>query len=309
MRRSTARWSRETWPDAPWPPVPSARGRARWRSAGRRLRPPPPCEDTTRGRSARNRRECARAWLHRRSRPRAVRYASQPDPETAPPAAPGCSDCRHPWPTTWSPRLAAAAHALLKIVRHRAVGVVRQYDRVDRGPQPARPDTGGRVAEIAARNHERGRLAVQAPDRKARGPVVRRLRQQPAKIDAVGRGQLEAAAQCPYRTSAALTIRWQSSKRPRTARLATLPPQQVSCRSCVGDTRPFGYSTATSMPLWPWKAAATAPPVSPEVATRIFSGRMAPRRSARQHRSQKPRAEVLERGGGPWNSSSTCRRP
>jgi hypothetical protein len=34
------------------------------------------------------------------------------------------------------------------------------------------------------------------------------------------------------------------------------------------------------MPLRLWKAAATAPPVSPDVATRIFSGRMAPRRRA-----------------------------
>src|SRR2546430_7478285 len=48
--------------------------------------------------------------------------------------------------------------------------------------------------------------------------------------------------------NACFTRRWQSSKVPRTASDLTLPPQQVSWRSWVGDTSPLGNSTATSTP-------------------------------------------------------------
>ena len=79
---------------------------------------------------------------------------------------------------------------------------------------------------------------------------------------------------------------------------STLPPQQVSWRSCVGDTRPFGNSTETSMPGRRWNAAATAPPVSPEVATRMFSGcRSLALADARQRGGEEARAEILERRG------------
>src|SRR5207248_7356939 len=85
--------------------------------------------------------------------------------------------------------------------------------------------------------------------------------------------------------NACFTRRWQSSKVPRTASDLTLPPQQVSWRSWVGDTSPLGNSTATSTPGRSWKAAATAPPVSPEVATRMVSARSPPPRSE-EHTSE-----------------------
>ena len=68
------------------------------------------------------------------------------------------------------------------------------------------------------------------------------------------------------------TMRWQSSNVPRTASDVTLPPQHVNCLSWRGETRPSGKRSVTRMPGRWWKAAATAPPVSPEVATRISSG-------------------------------------
>src|SRR6266480_876607 len=114
----------------------------------------------------------------------------------------------------------------------------------------------------------------------------------------------ERAPSSPSR-NACFTRRWQSSKVPRTASDLTLPPQQVSWRSWVGDTSPLGYSTATSTPGRSWKAAATAPPVSPEVATRMVSARSPrPRRRAKQA-ARKRAPKSLNAAVGPWNSSST----
>src|SRR5437773_4753506 len=104
---------------------------------------------------------------------------------------------------------------------------------------------------------------------------------------------------------ACFTRRWQSSNVPRTASDRTFSPQQVSWRCCVGDTRPLGNSTATSTPGRSWKAAATAPPVSPEVATRMVSARSPwPRRRAKQA-ARKRAPKSLNAAVGPWNSSST----
>src|ERR1700732_1721085 len=63
------------------------------------------------------------------------------------------------------------------------------------------------------------------------------------------------------------------------------------------------------MPARSWKAAATAPPVSPEVATRMVSARSsAPRRRAK-HAARKRAPKSLNAAVGPWNSSSTASRP
>src|SRR5213082_2737129 len=105
--------------------------------------------------------------------------------------------------------------------------------------------------------------------------------------------------------NACFTRRWQSSKVPRTESERTLPPQQVSWRSWVGDTSPLGKSTATSTPGRWWKAAATAPPVSPEVATRMVSGRSAPWRRQPKQPARKRAPKSLKAAVGPWNSSST----
>ncbi len=109
--------------------------------------------------------------------------------------------------------------------------------------------------------------------------------------------------------NAALTSRWQSSKVPSTDSDLTLPPQQVSCRSCRGETRPRGNSTTTSMPGRPWNAAATAPPVSPEVATRIVSVRRVSRCSRPRHAARKRAPKSLKAAVGPWKSSSTAASP
>jgi hypothetical protein len=86
-----------------------------------------------------------------------------------------------------------------------------------------------------------------------------------------------------------LTSRWQSSNVPRTAKLRTLSPQQVNCRACVGETLPEGNSNTTRNPGRRWKAAATAPPVSPDVATNIVSGRES-RRGIRARQAARNRA-------------------
>src|SRR3954462_4321415 len=72
--------------------------------------------------------------------------------------------------------------------------------------------------------------------------------------------------------NAALTIRWQSSKVPTTAKVRTFSPQQDSCCAWRAETRFFGYSSTTSAHGRRWNAAATAPPVSPDVATSTVSG-------------------------------------
>src|SRR5690606_14908066 len=67
------------------------------------------------------------------------------------------------------------------------------------------------------------------------------------------------------------------------------------------------------MPRRPWNAAATAPPVSPDVATRIVTGRAesSPTSgSARSIRAARKRAPTsLNAAVGPWNSSSTASLP
>ncbi len=66
-----------------------------------------------------------------------------------------------------------------------------------------------------------------------------------------------------------MTIFWQSSNEPLTSYASTLPPQLVSCARCLSATLPFGNRTFTERFSLPKKADATAPPVSPLVATRI----------------------------------------
>src|SRR5262245_49632610 len=92
--------------------------------------------------------------------------------------------------------------------------------------------------------------------------------------------------------NAALTMRWQSSNVPATAKSVTLSPQQDSCCACRGDTRFFGYSSTTSAHDRRWNAAATAPPVSPDVATSTVSGReeCAQRRASEAARKRAPKS-------------------
>ena len=79
---------------------------------------------------------------------------------------------------------------------------------------------------------------------------------------------------------------WQSSKLPSTRNARMLSPKQPSWWAWRGDTRPSGYRIATRKPGRPWKAAATAAPVSPEVATTIVNG-VSPRGSAARQPARK----------------------
>jgi hypothetical protein len=83
----------------------------------------------------------------------------------------------------------------LQVIRHRAVGIVGEQHLADGRTEAPRPDAGGRIAEVAARDDERGRHAVARGALPARRHVVRRLRQQAPEIDAVRRTEFEARAQ------------------------------------------------------------------------------------------------------------------
>ena len=110
--------------------------------------------------------------------------------------------------------------------------------------------------------------------------------------------ELSGACACSASSSSArLTRAWQSSNEPATRNAVMLSPKQPSWCAWRGETRPSGYSTTTRNPGWPWNAAATAAPVSPEVATRMVSGRSCGLRSRGQAGGEEARAEILERGG------------
>ena len=49
-------------------------------------------------------------------------------------------------------------------------------------------------------------------------------------------------------------------------------PQVVNCNSCIGLTLPLGYNIITFTPSTPKNPLATAPPVSPLVATNTVVG-------------------------------------
>ena len=99
--------------------------------------------------------------------------------------------------------------------------------------------------------------------------------------------------------SAALTSAWQSSNAPLTDRDSTLSPQQVSWCSCRAETRPAGNSTTTRMPGRPLKAAATAPPVSPDVATKMVNGAASSPSRRVRHAARKPAPTSLNAAVGP----------
>ena len=160
----------------------------------------------------------------------------------------------------------------LEPVGNRTVGVGRQCDLADGKAHLPGPERADSVADVARRHDEAGARPCRAAIADRRCRVVDRLREQAADVDAVGRGQPCARASRPV-AKAALTNRWQSSKRAATAKVVTLSPQQVSCCSCRADTPPLGNRIATRVPGRRWNAAATAPPVSPEVATRIVRRR------------------------------------
>src|SRR5215469_6303368 len=80
-------------------------------------------------------------------------------------------------------------HAARQELRHGAVGIVGEQHLADRQACLARPQTGERVAEVAARDDEGGRLAVAMPDRETGCSVVRALRQETSEVDAVGGGE------------------------------------------------------------------------------------------------------------------------
>jgi len=105
---------------------------------------------------------------------------------------------------------------------------------------------------------------------------------------------------------ACFTRRWQSSNVPANRQRPDIAAPAVSWRSCVGDTSPLGNSTATSTPGRSWKAAATAPPVSPEVATRMVSTRSPAAAQTREAGREEAGAEILVTPRSDrWNSSST----
>ena len=101
----------------------------------------------------------------------------------------------------------------------------------------------------------------------------------------------------------ALTSRWQSSNAPATRRAWTLPPRLANCFSCSALTRPSGYSTTTDTPGVSCRPAATAPPVSPDVATSTTSSRSAPRLNWPSTAARKRAPMSLNASVGPWNSS------
>ena len=144
--------------------------------------------------------------------------------------------------------LGRGASAGLQIIGNRAVGVVREHDLADGQAHLRAPTGGDRVAEVAARDDERGALARAAPDAKARGRVVDRLRQQPAEVDAVGGGELRlrAAAADPGRLpSPGAGSRRRCPRRPGCARCR---PSRSAAAPASGTPGPSGNRTTTSMP-------------------------------------------------------------
>ena len=93
-------------------------------------------------------------------------------------------------------------------------------------------------------------------------------------------------------------MRWQSSKLPATRNAATLSPKRRAGAPGAARLGRRGTGSTTRKPGRRWKAAATAAPVSPEVATSTVLGRAGPARR-RPGLGEEARAEVLERGGRP----------
>ena len=118
--------------------------------------------------------------------------------------------------------------------------------------------------------------------------------------------ELRGACACSSASlSARFTRAWQSSNEPATRSAVMLSPKQPNWCACRGETRPSGYSTITRSPGWRWNAAATAAPVSPDVATRIVSGLASLRRTRAMLAARKRAPKSLKAAVGPWNNSST----
>src|SRR5215831_18649746 len=80
-------------------------------------------------------------------------------------------------------------HATRQELRHGAIGIVGEQHLADRQARLARPQTGERVAEVAAWNDEGGRFAIATPDGETGRSIVRALRQEASEVDAVGGGE------------------------------------------------------------------------------------------------------------------------
>ena len=99
---------------------------------------------------------------------------------------------------------------------------------------------------------------------------------------------------------AILTNFWQSSNVPLTSIDFTFFWTLVNCSSWISVTLLEGYKITTFIPSTPEKPFATAPPVSPEVATKIvnlFWFKM------EKDLAKNLAAKSLKARVGPWNNS------
>jgi hypothetical protein len=184
------------------------------------------------------------------------------------------------------------------------VGVVGRHEARGRGAHRGRQQAGREVAQVAGRHHDHARAgstpAAASWARPQTWKAACGSHRPRLMLFALASGRWASAGS----RKASLTSRWQSSKLPSTANACTPSRAAVSWARWTGLTPSRGKSTTTSRPSTPAMPAATAPPVSPEVAT---STRARRRWRARARAHQRPRvraATSLKARVGPWNSSS-----
>ena len=106
--------------------------------------------------------------------------------------------------------------------------------------------------------------------------------------------------------SASFRIAWQSSNVPATATQRTLSSAAVVMnRRCTSEMRPSGNMATMRVLARPRNASTAAPPVSPEVATRMVWLRFSLPSTWSDSRARSCMATSLKARLGPWNSSAT----
>jgi hypothetical protein len=108
--------------------------------------------------------------------------------------------------------------------------------------------------------------------------------------------------------NARFTIAWQSSNFPSTAIVRMFPVSVVICFRWRALTSAMGKSTSTRIPAMPWKALATADPVSPLVAVRMVSSPPSSRTKCPMSRAIMRAAKSLNDAVGPRSSRITWTR-
>ena len=293
-------------------------------STQRRSRAPRRCESLPGLRSGRgvraphlavlagSRRGCVRGSPRRSPSRRSPHRAGPRAADRARAGAPCCSGRRHPLPRRAWRRSARGCHVPLA----RKSGTVRlalcaSTTSPIGSPNLPRPETGERVAEVAARHDEGGGLAMATPHLEARSP-------RNSTVCGSSRPRLMLLAEDSASSARQLRIEKRLLHQPLAVIERAAHRERANVAAPAGELpllrrarrAPSGRAPPLRCPRRPWKAAATAPPVSPEVATRIVTGRAAPARSRARAGGEKPRAEVLEgRGRARGRARARASRP